>query len=410
MQSQSVSISRLNVQWPNYFMALLLGAVTGILIPELSDFLAPLGVIFIKVIKMLVIPMIFFSIANGILQLSKVDSMKRIALKTLVIFLGSMALTSIITLIISQLLNNSWGYYSVLPNYFQPTAQLPQLSDLADKIIPENPIAAMMHGEVMATVFFSCLLTAGIRSSGEKGKPLIDFLETSAMVVNQMIKLIMKLAPLGIFALAADNFANSNLVLISELTTLVGITWGLTALIMVAGFSTVLMCMKLSPGTFFRKMIAPQIMAFTAGSSSATLPVNMSVTENQLGVSKPISRFVLSLGSVINMNGLAINLTMIAVFASQIFNLHLTFDDYLLIIAISTVSAIGAAGIPGAFLLSLTLLLESLGIPLMVLAIIAAVAQLFEMSGTTLNITGDSLAAVIVAKWEGSLDEETYNR
>ncbi|MGI9279326.1 MAG: dicarboxylate/amino acid:cation symporter [Endozoicomonas sp.] len=410
MQSQPVSLSRLNVQWPNYFMALLLGVVTGLLIPELSDFLAPLGDIFIKIIKMLVIPMIFFSIANGILQLRKIGSMKRIALKTLIIFLGSMAITSIITLLLSQLFNNSWSYYSVLPSHYQSTARLPELSYFTGKIIPENPIAAMMHGEVLATVFFASLLAVGIRASGDKGQPMVNFLETSATIVNQMIRLIMKLAPVGIFALTADNFANTNLTLISELTTLVGITWLMTALIMVAGVSLVLKCMKLSPVTFFRKMVAPQIMALTTGSSTATLPVNMTVTENHLGVSKPISRFVLSLGSVINMNGLAMNLTIIAVFSAQVFNLHLSFADYLLIVVISTVSAIGAAGVPGAFLLSLTLLLESLGIPLMTLAIIAAVQQLFEMSGTALNVTGDSLTAVMVAKWEDDLDEEAYNR
>ncbi|WP_062268827.1 dicarboxylate/amino acid:cation symporter [Endozoicomonas arenosclerae] len=409
MQSSSVSFSRLNVQWPNYLMALLLGAVTGLLIPQLSDWLAPVGIIFIKIIKMLVIPMIFFSVANGILQLSKMGSMKRIAIKTLLAFLGSMVMTCLITLILLQLFNSDWGYYSVLPDHFITEAQLPGLSDLADYIIPQNPIAAMMHGEVMATVFFASLLAIAIYSSGEKGQPLANFFEGAALIVNQMIRLVMKLAPIGIFALSAHSIGNTNLTLISELTQLVGITWLITAFIILLGYSLTLKCLKLSPAPFFKKMIAPQIMAFTTSSSTATLPVNMAVVETGLGVGRTISRFVMPLGSVINMNGLALNLTLTSVFAAQIFNLHLSLSDYLLIIAISTLSAISAAGIPGAFIVSLTVLFESLGIPLMALAIIAVVDQLLEMSGTTLNVSTDSLTAVIVAKWEDDLNEETYN-
>ncbi|WP_256484441.1 dicarboxylate/amino acid:cation symporter [Endozoicomonas sp. 4G] len=391
-------------------MAMLLGVATGILIPAISDWVAPMGIIFIKIIKMLAIPMIFFSIANGILQLSNNGSMQRIALKTLALFLGSMLILSTSTLIFSQLFTDNWGYQSVLPSYFKPEPELPGLPDITAKVIPDNPIAAIMHGEVMATVFFASLIAIGIRASGEKGKPMVEFLESSTIVVNQIISAVMKLAPLGIFAMTADNITNTNLTLASELISLVGITWLITILIMVVGFSLVLKSMKLSARAFFRKMLAPQIMALTTGSSTATLPVNMTVTENHLGVSRPISQFVLSLGSVINMNGLTINLTIIAVFSAQIFNLDLSLMDYLFIIVISTVSAIAAAGIPGAFLLSVTLLLESLGIPLMAIAIIAAVDRLFEMTGTALNITGDCLTAVIVAKSENELDEETYIR
>ncbi|KEQ18608.1 hypothetical protein GZ78_00235 [Endozoicomonas numazuensis] len=389
--------------------ALALGVLTGLVFHQQAVVLKPLGDAFIKAVKMMVVPIVFVSIVNGIISIRDLSSFGRIATKALFVFIFTMASATTLALIVSQLLGIGSSLDLNLPVTAVSTKEAPPIVEVLLNMIPSNPIQSMAQGDVLPTIVFALLVGFGINLSGKGAEPVANFFTALAQVVFKMIDLVMKLAPLGIFALIAYTVGTQGISILGKLAGLVSTTW-LVALIVIFGFySLVLRYLGLSPKMFIRKMFTPQIVALTTTSSAATLPVNLHVAEQRLGVDKSIASFVLPVGSTVNMNGLSINLGVIAVFAANVFGLDLGLAEYISILMISTLSAIGAAGVPGMFLITMSSLLMSLGAPLELIALVAAVDRLIEMSGTVTNITGDTFTAVVVAKMENRLDETAYN-
>ena len=283
------------------------------------------------------------------------------------------------------------------------------LKDIFLSIIPTNPISAMANGEVLQVIVFAIFLGLAINFSGEKGKPLLKVMESLAEVMYRLTSIIMEFSPIGVFAIMASVTGAFGIVVLYPLAKFLTTYYLACGVHVVLVFCGILWGLAgLNPLPFFKGMGDAIMVAFTTCSSSATLPVSMHCVQKNLGVSKNITSFVLPLGSTINMNGAALFQGMSAVFISQAYGIELGWQSLITLVVTSTLSAIGAAGIPGTGFLMLTAVFSSVGLPLEGLAILAGIDRIREMVSTVLNILGDAVVAVFVAKQEGELDEQQY--
>lgn len=390
-------------------IALVLGVIAGVILGPHAVYLKPIGTMFLSLINMIIVLLVLSSMTVGITSIHDPQKLGRVGIKTLLLYL----ITTIIAIAIGLL----------FAKVFQPGAGLglhatgevnigetPTIGDIVLSIIPTNPIASLVEGNVLQIIVFALFLGVSINFAGEKGKPLLEVLESLADVMYRLTSIVMEFSPIGVFAIMASvtgSFGLSVLVpLIKFLATyylacgihvafvFCGILWGLA---------------KLNPWPFFKGMGDAIMVAFSTCSSSATLPVSMHCAQKNLGVSKNITSFVLPLGSTINMNGAAIFQGMSAVFIAQAYGIHLEWQALITIVVTAALSAIGAAGIPGTGFIMLSVVFTSVGLPIEGLALLAGIDRVREMVSTVLNILGDAVVAVYVAKQEGELDERQYN-
>jgi dicarboxylate/amino acid:cation (Na+ or H+) symporter, DAACS family len=282
-------------------------------------------------------------------------------------------------------------------------------SEIVLSIIPSNPIAAMVKGDILQVIVFAVFLGIAINFSGTKGKPLLNVLESLADVMYRLTSIIMEFSPIGVFGLMAYVTGTFGLTLFLPLFKFLGIFYLGSIFHFFFVYGTLLKGVgRLQLIPFLRGMGDAIMMAFSTCSSAATLPVAMHCTQENLGVSKNISSFVLPLGITMNMNGGAIYQSMSAVFVAQAYGIHLDLYSYVTLILTTTFSSIGTAGIPGGGFIMLSAVLTSVGLPLEGLALLAGIDRLRDMMTTVLNILGDAAVTVFVAKQEGELDERQY--
>ena len=275
-------------------------------------------------------------------------------------------------------------------------------------MVPSNVLGAFHEGNILQVIFFSILFGVSIVLSGKKAQPIEDFFKALSLVLFKFVHIVMKFTPIGVFALMAVVSGTQGLEVISVLLYMVGVIYVCCLVAMFMIYGTGLSLLKLNPILFFKKMFEAQVIAFSTTSSAATLPVNMKVAENKLGVSNSIASFVLPLGSTVNMDGLSAYMGVIAIFTANIYGIDLTMHEMLTIVFTCTIAAIGCAGVPAAGLIVLPMVLSSVGLPLEVIGLIASVHRLIDMMSTSMNITGDALAAVVVAHSEGELDTSVF--
>ena len=295
-----------------------------------------------------------------------------------------------------------------------PSSQAPEIElsmvDFLFSIIPANPIASFVEGNVLQIIVFAIFFAFAINLAGSRGKPVLNFLESVSEVMYTLTHFIMKLAPYGVFALiatAVSSIGFSILFSLLEFLLCNYIACSLQVFIVFCLSLKYLGKVKISP--FFKGMKDAIVLAFTTSSSSATLPISLECARYHLGVSPDISGFVLSLGSTINMNGAAIGQAVSAIFIAQAYGIEVTFAKVVILILVSFVSAVGAAGIPGTGIIMLSIVLSAMGLPAEGFILVAGVDRLREMVSSVVNILGDAVAAVFVAKKESQFDEKKYH-
>ena len=392
------------------FLALVLGIAAGHFIGEPAKLLQPLGDIFMSLIRMCVIPVVFVSLVCGITSLSDLAAMRRIAWKSIAIYALLMSTTAVLAMSVAGLFEIGKGFdlpLTVDPSVLvEPTS----LKDALMSAIPSNPFKSFAEGALLPTIVFAIFFGLAINLSGERGEPVRSFFESLSAVVFKLIGMVLKFAPVGVFGLMAYVTADHGFSALGHLGSLVAVNYAVLAVVMIAMCSVLLGVFGLNPLPFLRKMLPVQLFAYSSASSAATLPLNMETCQARLGVDGRIASFVLPLGSTINMAGLACYLGTVAIFASNAYGVELTTGQMAMVVVTTTLASIGAAGIPGAGLVVMSLVLASVGLPLEVIAVIAAVDRLIDMCCTSANVTGDTVTAVVVARAEGALDMEQYNR
>lgn len=401
--------------WVKILIALVLGVIAGFCINQgwlpaaTTEFLRPIGNIFLSLISMIIVLLVLSSMTVGITSIHDPQKLGRVGLKTLFLYLMTTAVAIAIGLLFAKLVQPGIGMN------LQTTSQVniadaPTIKEIILSIIPSNPIASLAEGNVLQIIVFALFLGVSINFAGEKGKPLLELLESLADVMYRLTSIIMEFSPIGVFAIMASVTSDFGFMVLIPLMKFLTTYYAACFFHLVVVFGGMLYFLaKLNPIPFFRGMSDAIMVAFSTCSSSATLPVSMHCVQKNLGVSKNITSFVLPLGSTVNMNGAAIFQGMSAVFISQAYGIELGWQSLLTIVVTATLSAIGAAGIPGTGFIMLSVVFASVGLPIEGLAILAGIDRIREMISTVLNILGDAVCAVYVAKQEGELDERQYN-
>lgn len=392
--------------WKQIIIALVLGIAVGFLGGKHILFLAPIGTIFIHAIQMMVVPVVFTAIVCAVLSIGNFGLMRNIAIKALLIYGVSMLIAATLGMLSAHWLSAGIHFQLHLPQHAQAVASAPTLSQALVNFVPSNPIQAFASGNVTQIFVFALALGFSIKLAGEHGKVVADFFQSFSAVVFKFARIIVNFAPYGVFALLACVFGRyGSAALIPLLKFVASVYLGCLALIVL--YSFVLMLNGVSPIRFFKGIFNAMVLAYTTSSSAATLPVTFNCAENNLHISKKLSGFLLPLGTSLNLNGLSIYLSAAAIFAANIFGVHLHFTQYLTIAVTILFSAVGAAAVPGSALIVMGAVMGSVGIPLGALPLIAGVDRFNDMAQTTTNVIGDLFAATLVAKSEDMLETKT---
>ncbi|WFD11208.1 dicarboxylate/amino acid:cation symporter [Tepidibacter hydrothermalis] len=402
------------------FIALGLGLVMGLILNSMpsghvKDVLLIDGIfklcgkVFINAIKMLVVPLVSVSLICGASAIGDVKKLGRVGVKTLVFYMMTTALAISVALLIGKFMNPGIGLD--MSNIIKQEPTIGQSKSLVDVIIamvPTNPIASMANGDMLPIIVFSLLMGISMALVGEKAQPVINIFESLNEIVMKMVMVVMEFAPIGVFALIANTFASVGLSAMANLGKyMIAVILALIIHATCTYMGVLTFVGRLNPIVFFKKFLPVAGVAFSTSSSNATLPVTIEAVEN-MGVSKNVASFTLPLGATINMDGTAIMQGVACVFISQVYGIDLSLQALLTIIATATLASVGTAGVPGVGMITLSMVLQSVGLPVEGIALIIGIDRVLDMSRTVVNITGDSVCTIVVAKTEGEFDEDMY--
>ena len=366
------------------------------------------GKIFVASLQMLVVPLVLVSLVCGVSSLEDSSKLGRMGLKTLGLYLFTTAIAVTLALFAAHFIGPGVG--ANFPQQEFTAKQAPPLIDTIINLVPKNPINAMAEGKMLQIIVFAVLLGLAITQAGERGRRVASFFRDMNEVVMKMVTIIMAIAPYGVFALIAKLMATLGL---SSILPLAKYFFLLAAVLIFHGVFTYMTLLKtmtgLDPVMFMKKMRAAQLFAFSTSSSAATIPVTMEAVTKRLGVNNSIASFSVPLGATINMDGTAIMQGVATVFIAQVYMIDLTIAQYFTIILTAVLASIGTAAVPGVGLITLTLVLNQVGLPVEGIALIIGVDRLLDMLRTSVNITGDATVTTIVAKGEGDFSRQTFD-
>ncbi|ABG83241.1 dicarboxylate/amino acid:cation symporter [Clostridium perfringens] len=385
--------------------ALTLGVVLGIIFKENILFLDTVGKAYMSLIKMIVVPLVVTSLITSIVRLENLDTLKSIGLKTFTVLLGTTGAAAFIGIIVASSLNLGQGLRFIGAENFK-AREIPGFSKVLIDMLPSNPLAAIVENKIIPIVIFSMFIAIALviedNTNKEKAKPFKDFILSAYDIVLRITKMVLRIIPYGVFALIATAAAKNGM------DTLMSLIWVILA-VYIAAFLQFLFVYtplisfvaRMNPLKFFKGIFPAQVVAFTSQSSYGTLPVTIKSLVEGVGVSENIASFVAPLGSTIGLNGCGgFYPAIVAIFAANVFNVELTIYSYILIVLTAIISSIGIAGVPGSATMSTTVMLAALGLPIEALAMVIAVDSIIDMIRTATNVTGASVAALIVDQTE----------
>ena len=388
------------------FIALILSVVVGLIVgepalPFINWWIAPIGTIFINLIKMMIVPVVFFSLVVGMTSLGDTKKLGRIGLKTILLYLFTTAIAIIIGFGIAGLIHPGVGL-QIASDAAVKVKEAPSIMQVFVAMVPANPIEAMAKAQILPVIIFSLFVGVGIlQVGGERAELLVKFFDAAAEVSYKIIGIVMSFAPYGVFALLLPVVAkNGPKVLLPLMSVIACVAVG-CAIHAVAVYSTLAKLWRChTPMQFFRGMSEQMLIAFTTCSSAASLPVNMKNCQEKLGVSREVSSFVLPLGATINMDGTALYMGVCTLFIANVFGVDLTMGQMMMVILTGTLASIGTAGVPGAGLIMLAMVLQAVGLPIEGLALVAGIDRVLDMFRTCLNITGDGAVTIVMDQEE----------
>lgn len=394
--------------WLKILIGLVLGAIFGIFLGPHAQVFKSIGDLFLSLISMIIVPLVLSSIVIGITSIRDPKKLNRMGLKTLGIYLFCTVSAVLLGMFTASLFRPGLDL-EFKPSIMRSPSEVPSLSDIILALIPQNPFSALVEGNILQIVVFAIFLGIAINFSGERGRILVDVFESLADVMSRLTMIVMEFAPIGAFAIMAWVAGSFGMSIFVSLAKFLGLYYIACAVYVLVVFCSILWFMaKLHPLPFFRGMGDAILMALSTCSSSATLPVSMNCLQKNLGVSRNIVGFVVPLGSTVNMNGAAIFQGMAAIFVAQVYDIQLGWHSLAVIILTATFSAAGAAGVPGSGFLMLSYVFSAAGLPLEGLALFIGIDRIREMVSTVVNVLGDAVCSVYIAKKEGELDERQY--
>lgn len=399
------------------FTGIILGLLLRNLFPE-SDFIKEyitegflnvIGTLFISSLKMLVVPLVFISLVCGTCSLSEPSKVGRLGGKTIAFYLFTTAIALSMAILVAIAVHP--GNASMVTEGMQfDVKQAPSLSDVIINLVPTNPLHAMSEGNMLQIIIFAVIFGFAISHIGERGARVAALFNDLNEVIMRVVTLIMQLAPYGVFALMAKLALTLGMETFGSVVKYFFVVLGVLLIHAFVVYPTLLKVFSgLNPFTFIRKIRDVQLFAFSTASSNATLPVTIETAEHRMGVDNKIASFTLPLGATINMDGTAIMQGVATVFIAQVFGIDLTITDYAMVVVTATLASIGTAGVPGVGLIMLAMVLNQVGLPVEGIALIIGVDRLLDMVRTAVNVTGDTVATVVIAKSENEFNEALFN-
>ena len=389
-------------------IATVLGAIVGLIMGKPAHMFAPMGDLFMQCIKMVVVPLVLFSLVGGAASLGRASSAGKIGVLTFIYYGITTAVAVAIGLVFSEIFQPGAGIdmaslsgAAVQVDHMEESTKIPGFWETVIGFVPANPMKALVDGNILQIIVFAMSMGFAMGFlDQEKQDFLMKFFNFMTELFIKVMTGIMYIAPIGVFCLMADatgTFGYAVLAKIIYLIALYVIVLAIVTYVMIGG-SVAMFSKCTTYRQFFRSMWKVQVFAFSTASSMATLPLNMNTAINELGVSKETTSFALPLGATINMNGNAAYYAMAATFIAQMYGMDLSFSQYIAIIITSTLGAVGQAGVPGPTLLVVAVLVSA-GIPIDALPILFGVDRIFDMLRTAVNITGDAACATIVDRF-----------
>ena len=385
------------------FIALVLAIIAGLLLQSHADFaesyINPFGTIFLNLVKFIVVPIVLFSIMCGIISMRDIKKVGAIGLKTVIFYLCTTAFAVMIGLIGGNLFKGLFPVVATTDLTYEAT-EATSFMDTLVNMFPSNFVSPMVEANMLQIIVMAVLLGFAIILVGEKNIRVVNAFNDLNDIFMKCMEMILKLSPVGVFCLLCPVVAANGATIIGSLAMVLLAAYVCYVIHAVIVYSLAVKALGgISPVTFFKEMLPAIMFAFSSASSVGTLPINIECTE-KLGVSKEISSFILPLGATINMDGTAIYQGVCAIFIASCYGIHLTLPQMLTIIFTATLASIGTAGVPGAGMVMLAMVLTSVGLPVDGIALVAGVDRIFDMGRTTVNITGDASCCVVVSNLE----------
>ena len=392
--------------WQRVITALILGVLTGWAWGPDAESIKWIGDFFIRSIKMLVVPLIFFSLVSGVAAIGDLRKLGAVGGRAMLLFVVTGQISVWLGLGLGTLVAPGSGVdTSAIEMGATPEPNPTTAVDMILSIVPESPVQVMADVSVLPLIVFSMLIGIGILMAKEEGLPVQKVFDSGAVIMQKVTMVVMELTPFGVFALMAWVAGTLGFDALLALGKLVALNYAGCLLIIFVMYSAMIKFLaKLPVRDFFRGIIDAMAVSYSTASSNATLPVTLRCAERNLGVSNSVASFVIALGATINMNGTAMYLGLATLFGAQIFGVDLSWADYFLISILATLGAVGAAGIPGAGLIMMALVFGAVGVPLETIAFVAGVDLIMDMMRTTTNVSGDAAVATTVAVMTGEID------
>ncbi|WP_341367155.1 dicarboxylate/amino acid:cation symporter [Yoonia sp. BS5-3] len=402
-------------------IAMGLGIVVGVIFNMIgSEFVnnhvvaglfAMIGTMFVNALKMLVVPLVFFSLLGGVTGIGDVRVLGRVGTKSFFLYLGTTAMAITVAIVLASLIGPGKGFdMQGIDTTGVTGREAPTVWSVFANIVPTNPIAAFANGEMLQVIFYTVILGIAVLMLGAKSEDFVKGCEYMNELMMKVVQIVMHFAPYGVFCLIAKTFAEQGIGLFMPV---MGYVITLVAALMIHLFVTLPGMLKvlagLNPITFMRKMRPAQLFAFSTASSNATIPVTYRSVTERVGVNDSVASFCIPFGATINMDGTAIMQGVATVFLANVYGIDLGLAGYMTVIGMAVLASIGTAGVPGVGLVMLTMVLSQVGLPIEGIAIILGVDRLMDMIRTAVNITGDAVVTSIVAKGEGKIDLEVFN-
>ncbi len=406
------------------FLSLLLGSIAGIIL----HYWVPTGYVrdeviingvfyvigngFLRAMQMLVVPLVFCSLVCGSMAIGDTKTLGKVGVKTVLFYLFTTAVAISLALSIGKLIHPGVGLdISNIERAETTIAETTGFADTLLNIIPKNPIQGLAEGNMLQIIFFAIFIGILLAKRGERATTIAQFFSEFNDLMMDMTMAVMKAAPFGVFCLIAKTFAGIGF---DAFLPMLKYMFAVFLALLLQGFGVYQILLKvftgLNPIKFVKKFLPVMGFAFSTATSNATIPLSIDTLDKKMGVSRKISSFTIPLGATINMDGTAIMQGVAVMFVSQAFGIHLTAVDYLTVIATATLASIGTAGVPGVGLITLSMVFNSVGLPVEGIALIMGIDRILDMTRTAVNITGDAVCTTIVAHQNKMLKRDVFNR
>ena len=402
------------------FIALIAGAIFGIilcyLVPSghvrddivVEGILYVIGQGFIRLMKMLVVPLVFCSLVCGSMAIGDTKKLGTVGVRTLIFYLFTTALAITVALTVGNIIDPGVGLdMSAIKTNAADVAQMEatSLTDTLLNIIPDNPVNSLASGSMLQIIVFALIIGVILAKLGDRAETVSNFFGQFNDIMMEMTMMVMSLAPIGVFCLISRTFANIGFSAFLPLGKyMIGVLLALAIQCLIVYLGLLKVFTGLNPIKFIKNFFPVMAFAFSTATSNATIPLSIDTLAKKMGVSKKISSFTIPLGATINMDGTAIMQGVAVVFAAQAFGIHLTMTDYITVIGTATLASIGTAGVPSVGLVTLTMVFNSVGLPVEAIRLIMGIDRILDMTRTAVNITGDAVCTTIVAHQNKAID------